>query len=287
MKAPRFELLEVLIAAAESKNFYEAARKVGLSQPAVSVKLKELESLAPVAVFSLEGKRKVLTHYGRALYEISRKQFIRLEEDYENLNRSYAQAESLTLRVGCRQEVFESIASRLRFPGKIEFIQLSGHESLVRLLDNRVDIAITYEVPDSLEIISKKLFDSTCNFCIHKRWLKNKKLNLELVEDSEFLRSVPCVLYQRDGHLLRDWIAHLNLSLDHLKPAMIVEDWRVIQTLIEQGSGYGVLPSFISARSTEVESFPLPLSILPKLPYYALFHKSLRRIEAFQKTLQF
>ena len=73
MSQVSFDLFKVLIAVAESKNFREAAEKLQISQPAVTFKLRELESTQPLPLFSLEGKRKVLTHFRRSLYELAKK----------------------------------------------------------------------------------------------------------------------------------------------------------------------------------------------------------------------
>ena len=67
------ELWNVLIAVSESRNFRAAAEKLRISQPAVSFKLKELERHLPLPLFQLEGRRKVLTHFGRALSEVAKR----------------------------------------------------------------------------------------------------------------------------------------------------------------------------------------------------------------------
>ena len=73
---PPLELLELLVAVAESRNLVEAAARVGLSQPAVSMKLKTLETQLPLPAFARHGKRKVLTHYGSELYLAARTQLV-------------------------------------------------------------------------------------------------------------------------------------------------------------------------------------------------------------------
>jgi DNA-binding transcriptional LysR family regulator len=287
METPRFELLEILVAAAESKNLYEAAGLVKLSQPAVSMKLKELEEQTPLPVFSIEGRRKVLTHYGRSLYEIAKNQVVRLAREYEELNRLYAEAKNLTLKVGCRRAVFECVAHKLKFDGRMEFVDLSGHNSVLKLLDRSIDIAISYERPDSAEIIGKKLFDSGCNFNVHKRWLHKKKLDLELVRSYDFLRSAPSLLYQAGGHLLRDWLEHIKMDFSNLQVAFVADDWQVIQRMVDHGAGYAIVPSYVIPQSLEVETIEIPASVLPKYHYYALFRKDLKRIQAFRKLLEF
>jgi DNA-binding transcriptional LysR family regulator len=240
MKVPGIELLEVLIAAAESRNLVQAAEKLKISQPAVSVKLKALNALAPLPLFSYEGKRKVLTHYGRELYKIAKLSQEQMFARYEDLNRRYASAENLTLKVGARRELFESLAQRLKFPGRVAFRSMTSAEAVHQLMDHKVDIAISYILPDSSDIVAKKTFESTAQFVVHKRLLKSKS-HRDLVRDRDFLLQTPCVLYHEDGHFLQEWTAHLDIPFEQLNVRGIAEDWRTVQSLVAEGWGYGVV----------------------------------------------
>ncbi len=288
MKTPPFELLQVLIAVAESKNFYEAAIRLKITQPSISHKMKQLESFMPMAIFQLQGKRKVLTHYGRSLYDVAIVQSNQLEKNIEQLHRQYADAEHLTLRIGGRPEVIDCMASAFNFAGKIEMLNLSSSEAVEKLRTHQIDIAISYIAPDSSEIIAKKLFQSSSHFRIHHKFLKvkNKKLSLDLVKDEIFLKQTPCIIYHKDGHMLKDWLKHLNLSLDMLKIVYVAEDWRTVQNLVDQGLGYALVPEYIQSHSQgAVQSIELPNQIMPKYTFYALYDKGLKKIEPFQKIL--
>lgn len=287
MKNPSIELYEVLIAAAESKNLFQAAEKLKISQPAVSVKLKELESQTPLPLFSFEGKRKVLTHYGRELYRIAKANQDSLAAGYEQLNRQYASAESLTLKVGARRELFETVAPLLKFGGKISFKSLSSAEAVENLLDHRVDIAISYILPDSPEIIAKKVIESSAKLVVHKKFLKGRSSAGKLIYDHDFLVETPCVLYQEDGHLLKEWVEHVKIPFENLKAHAVADDWRSIQALVDAGWGYGIVPSYVEASNKDIVSILMPNEVLPKFIFHALFNKNLRKIPAFKSILEF
>ncbi|MGZ3705177.1 MAG: LysR family transcriptional regulator, partial [Bdellovibrionota bacterium] len=95
-------LLKTLISVAESKSFQDAAKRLGISQPAVSFQLRQLEACVPMPLFYLSGKRKVLTHYGQALYETAKRQIDALGKSLEDLDRHYADPAKMTLRIGGR-----------------------------------------------------------------------------------------------------------------------------------------------------------------------------------------
>ncbi len=285
-KKVEFELLEVLVAAGESKNFYEAARKLGISQPAVSIKLKQLEERSPLPVFTLRGKKKILTHYGRELFDASKLQIESNEKAMESLNRKYYEAKKLVLRVGCRNEIFEAVASRLFFEGRTELCPLSSHEAALALLNHEVDIAISYERPDLPEVLSRRVLTSSAHFAVHSKYLNGKRLSLTIASEREFLTQTPCLIYQSDGHLLRDWLAHLKIDFSELRVLAVVQDWRTIQTLVDQGFGFGIVPSYLIFQSTEVRRVSLPKEVLPHFLFYASFYNDLKRIPAFARVLE-
>src|SRR4051794_33298155 len=97
-------LLKILIAFAESKSLVAASERLGITQPAVSQRLSRLQAGLPQPLYAFEGRRKVLTHYGRALYELAKENEAHLVQGLENLNRRYSSGSGLVMRVGGRKE---------------------------------------------------------------------------------------------------------------------------------------------------------------------------------------
>ena len=286
MKSPDPNHFRTFIAVAEAKNFLSAAEKLGISQAAVSFQLKELESKMPVPLFQLEGKRKVLTHYGRALYEVVRNQENEFAKKMENLNRLYASPHQLTLKVGGRSEVLQFISPRIQFEGKVEFVSLTGPTATEKLLNHEIDVAISAVLPDSTEMAAKKLFQSASVFIVHQKIHKGE-LTLDGIRDSEFLTQTPSILYQPDGHLIQDWLAPLKLKASDLNVRYIVQDWRSVERLVSEGMGYAIVPGYIESNSSSVLRMDLPASIMKRYQYYAIYEKALRKIPAFQDALNF
>ena len=285
IESVQFELLRVLIAAAESKNFYEAARRLGLSQPAVSMKLKLLEDRCPLPVFTLRGKKKILTLYGQELYAVSKQQLGSCAKGIESLNRKYLSAEKLTLRVGCRNEVFDAIAPSLLFEGRIELHPMSSHDAILALQSRKIDIAISYERPDLPEVLSKRVLTSSVHLIVHSKWLHGRHLDLKLASAPEFLTKTPSLIYQSDGHLLRDWLAHLGVLLPELKVAAIAQDWRTIQSLVDKGHGYGIVPSYVETHSGTIQRIELPKDVLSPFVFHATFYRDMKGVPAFRQVI--
>ncbi|MGZ3696431.1 MAG: substrate-binding domain-containing protein, partial [Bdellovibrionota bacterium] len=176
---------------------------------------------------------------------------------------------------------------KISFPGKIELIHTSSPEAIRRLQDHEIDIAISYQTPDSADIMAKKLFQSASFFVAHKSLLQKKKLDLELAKNGDFLRNAPCIVYHRSGHLLQDWIQHWGIPFGELNVRYVVEDWRLVKTLVDRGAGYALIPEYIHDFSSDVQRLELPARILPIYTFHALFERGLKRIQAFKEVLEF
>ena len=291
MVTPSFELLRILVAVSESKNLVEAAKKVGLSQPAVTAKLQQLESEVALPLFVREGRRKILTAYGRNLCELTRSEIARFERGFESVNRSYLTARHLTLKVGCRAAVFEHFAEKLLFAGKIEFIPITSHEAVLKLLDHTIDLAISYERPDSGEIIAKKAFDSYSKLVVHRKlarkYLPKQGEGERLLRDKLFLTEAPALSYDNENQLLRDVARAAGLGMGDLSVRLVSsQDWRLLQSLVDKGWGYAIVPNYIESSSSEVLSIRIPSEVRKPLPFYALFHREFLRVPAFKEIAQ-
>ena len=64
--------LQVFLAAAEAENFSAAARKLHLTQPAVSQQIQALEKRLELELFHRDGKRITLTEDGQAFVPMAR-----------------------------------------------------------------------------------------------------------------------------------------------------------------------------------------------------------------------
>lgn len=281
MNVPPFEWLECLLAAGDSKNLTEAASRIGLSQPALSVKLLRLEESVPVPLFQWDGRRKVLTPYGRALCEVVRKEQKDVVDGYVNVNRAYASPEHLTLKIACRAELFELVAPWFTFPGRILLDPISSPESIQRLLSHHVDVAVTHQVPESSEMTARSLVSSLVKVAVHQKWIQSK-LSPLMKKTGSLLKDVPCIVYDEAGHLLADWAKAAGLSFADLRVALVVKDWRLIRSLVEQGLGFALVPDYLKFSSANVETLLVPEDIVPRFTFYGVYSKSLKKIPGFQ-----
>src|SRR5437899_10221122 len=81
-KQNRFQQLRGFCYAASSKSVSKAAKRMNLSQPAVSQQIQSLESEMNVALFVRRGSKMELTHDGELLFQMANP----LVEQMENLD---------------------------------------------------------------------------------------------------------------------------------------------------------------------------------------------------------
>jgi DNA-binding transcriptional LysR family regulator len=283
----RLDLLKTFVVFSQSSSIMVAARKLGLSQPAVSVQLASLARALPHPLFTHEGRKKTLTHYGRALAEELARKLGALEKGLEQVNRMYSNAENLHIRIGARPELFARIAGHIRFPGSVEVIALGNTEAMAKLLSHDIDLAIAHDRPNLSTIHARRIFAESCRMVVHRDLIGGKKLTPERARDPEFLTKTPFLAYKADPPFLGDWLKPLGLQVSAIRIGRICEDWRGILKFAELGQGYTIIPRGFPSSTDELASLDLPTEIVPEVIFYAIFHEDLRRIPALKEYLKF
>ena len=100
--------LQVFRAVCESRSYSRAAEEMALSQPAVSLQMRQLEELLGQPLFDYQGRQLHLTAAAEALQAASRDLFARLARDFPGYAlrraRQITARGVLKYRVDCRSE---------------------------------------------------------------------------------------------------------------------------------------------------------------------------------------
>jgi len=158
------------------------------------VKTQGARAQQPLPLFSLEGKRKVSTHYGRSLYDwpkkVRRHSSAGLKTCIACCFGRFADS-----KIGGRTEVLQHMAPYLDFSAeKLLRRDLSREGHRAAPAPRKSDVAFTYIRPDSAELQAKRILQSKTHFAIHKI-CSRRKANSALIENPEFLLQTPCVAY--------------------------------------------------------------------------------------------
>lgn len=157
--------LEVFCEAARQLSFAAVAEALHLSQPAVSMQIRQLEDTAELALFEKVGRRKRLTEAGAKLFEHASRVLGELRDAEQSL-RALKGLAGGTITVGLVSTA-NNFAPRLlalfgqRHP-KIDVRFVVGNrETLVQLLrENQTDLAVMGRPPGEVETISEPLAEN-------------------------------------------------------------------------------------------------------------------------------
>lgn len=218
--ATKLRHLRLFLLIADSGGISAAARVAGLTQPAVSKSLSDLETLIGGALFHRLGRKLVLTDEGRRFARHARDAMASLDA----AARVMAVAEATTLSVGLLPTVsarfFPRVVSRFLEgrPTVTLAIETGSHPVLLRKLrDRHVDLMIGRmpEAPEMDGLEFELLYEEPIIAVVRA---DNPFARLPM---TQLLRQVPVVLPTRDSIIRRkvdDFLASLGLA--DLRPAV-------------------------------------------------------------------
>ncbi len=165
MKHATLHQLKVFEAAARHGSFTRAAEELFLTQPTVSMQVKQLTKAVGMPLFEQVGKRLYLTDAGRELLSTCRDIFDRLSQfEMTVANMKGVKQGQLRLAVVTTAKYF---VPRIlgpfcqRYPGIDISLQVTNHEQLIeRLNDNRDDLYILSQPPVDDDITCKPFLEN-------------------------------------------------------------------------------------------------------------------------------
>ena len=143
--------LKIFFEACNEKSFTKAAKKLYISQSAVSIQIKKLEHTLGLQLIERNSKNFKLTFAGKELFKMSQDVFERISR-MENEMKKILQYKKGKISIGATHNIGEPILPRImiefrkKFP-EIEFdLYIKNKESLVKhLKEGTVDIALMEE----------------------------------------------------------------------------------------------------------------------------------------------
>ncbi|MEN8166262.1 MAG: LysR family transcriptional regulator [Pseudomonadota bacterium] len=157
--------LQVFQSVAEHLNYTQAARSLHLSQPAVSMQVKQLEESIDLPLFEHVGKKIQLSEAGREVYQYSRTIFHTFEEMDEVLAALRGvEIGRLDIAVASTVNYFAPrlmAAFSRRYP-KIDLrLDVTNRQRLMELLHlNETDIVLMGQPPEDIDLVSEPFMEN-------------------------------------------------------------------------------------------------------------------------------
>jgi DNA-binding transcriptional LysR family regulator len=187
--------LRYLVAVAECLNFREASRKLHVSQPSLSIQIKQLEDEVGVRLFH-RSKRHVEITRGGEVFLITAREVLSMLERSSSAARQAQQGEVGTIRIGFVPNASFAIVPRLLEEIKkhlplvdVELKEWPEATQIRELQSGALDIGITHreKVPDSLEsmlLLRERLLLALPK---HHQAARKKAVNFDDVRDDLLL----------------------------------------------------------------------------------------------------
>ncbi|KRT56468.1 DNA-binding transcriptional regulator, LysR family [endosymbiont of Ridgeia piscesae] len=157
--------LKVFQAVAQHLNYTQAARSLHLSQPAVSMQVKQLEESVGLPLFEQMGKKIQLTEAGHEVSQYARTIFQTFEEMEEVLDAlKGAETGHLDIAVASTVNYFAPrllAAFHRHYPGIELRLNVTNRKCLMELLEaNETDIVLMGSPPEALDLESEPFMEN-------------------------------------------------------------------------------------------------------------------------------
>jgi DNA-binding transcriptional LysR family regulator len=256
-----FNQLRAFHQAAKYMNFTEAAKKLYITQPAVTAHIKLFEDFCNLKLFQKRGRKIYLTDEGKALYDYTRKIF-EYEKDIESLIDDLKELKRGMLRLGTSKTYaryfMPFLISNFRdaYPHiKIHLDEGSSLDMIHSLLDFKNEVAVIAKVEDNPDICFLPFSQEELVLILAPEHRLARKKSICLAE----LAKEPIILKER-GSATRKLVIAL-FDDNGISPEILMEtsNAEFIKQLVQRGDGV----SFIVGEAVAVELKEKKLASVP------------------------
>lgn len=155
-----FRQLTIFEAVARLQSFTRASEELHLTQPAVSMQIKQLEQSVGLPLFEQLGKRIYLTEAGQELYRYSRSitgELAELDQVFEEMRGLRRGRLSISVASTANYFVPRLLATFCqRHPGVTVSIDVTNRKQLIQhLLDNQTDLVVMGQPPADIDLAAE------------------------------------------------------------------------------------------------------------------------------------
>jgi len=279
-----FRQLEVFEAVARLLSYTQASKELHLSQPAVSMQIKQLEDNLGLPLFEKLGRKIYLTEAGREMYHYCRTIAQQLEEAEEVLEQLKGLKRGrLEVTVATTANAFATrmlAMFRKQHEGVTVSLDVTNREHLLRqLADNEKDIAIMGRPPQEADLVTEPFADNPLvvvaapDHPLAKMNSNEYVIPLYRLQDQTFV-----VREQGSGTrtAMQRFFAEHDMSISS---SMEMNENEAIKQSVQAGMGLGV----VSIHTIELELETNRLVILnvedfPIMRHWYLVHRKDKRL---------
>jgi DNA-binding transcriptional LysR family regulator len=274
--------LQVFEKVANHLNYSRAAEELCLSQPAVSMQIKQLEGHIGLPLFEQMGKKIFLTEAGRELHHYARsiaQQLTEMEAVFDEM-KGLGQGKLTISVVNTANYFTPRLLARFcqRYPEINVILQVANRDAVLKqLADNSTDLAIMGQPPKGLDLIAESFLDNPMVV------IAAPNHPLTAVKQVKFDQLAEQTFVSREqGSGTRSAMERVFAKYN-IQPriSMEMETNEAIKQAVQAGMGLGIL----SLHSIELELETGRLAMLnvehfPLLRHWFVAHRSNKRLSS-------
>lgn len=251
--------LQTLLKVAETKNYSKAAEELNLTQPAVSMHIKQLESEFNTKIFRRTNHNVELTNEGAIVVKYA----IRLSNIYENLLQSLKdnQLNIKRLTIGLTPSAESSIISRIlaKYSLEKEGLHITIISDTIKNLYNKLK---NFEI--DVAFVDGKILDEHLNYILLDTdslvlaVSNNNPLSKKKIISIEELKKEKLILRSESSgttELFETQLKSIGESLHNFEVTMQIDNIAMIKDLVRNNYGVSILAKSTCIRDIEKNHF--------------------------------
>ncbi len=259
-----------------------AAEELHLTQPAVSMQMKQLEEQIGVPLLEQKGRRLYLTEAGQELRGHAQR-FTAQTVELQSAMDQFRGVERGLLRIAVVSTANYFLPPLIaayteRYPGVRISLQVANRETvLAALADHRTDIAITGEPPEGVDLEAQQFMDNPLVMIAHPSHRLTKLAHVGL----ERLREERLVVREPGSGTRAAAERHFTeYKVDYLFGCELSSN-EAIKQAVQAGLGLGVVSLQTIELELETERLAvLPVESFPIIRHWFIVHRRDKRLSA-------
>lgn len=269
-KQNRLKQLRAFCHAAQTGSISEAAEKIFLSQPTVSLQIQALERELEIVLFERRGPKIRLTPEGEILFKLAQPLVEGMDKLHETFAAQQGLLESGELNIAAGESTILYILPRALkrftkdYPGiRIKLQNVTGgRDGLSRLRANEADFAVgsMLDVPDDILYKPLVTYSPALIVPLHHPLAEKQEINLKDISPYGLILPPPSLTTWR--------MVDLVFRQHELKFRTRLEagGWEVIKKYVEMGLGISIVTDVCLTGEEKLVKFPLD-EYFPKRTY--------------------
>lgn len=249
--------LSVFLVAAETENFSETARRLNLSQPAVSQQIQSLEKHLNVELFHRNGRNVSITEAGHSLIPMAR-EMVNLSKRIEETMWSLDGKVVGHLRIGCSttagKYILPHLSARFRqlHPDVHVTVEVSSRRSVInKLSEGKLHLAVSSARVPHKDLLYQDFFTDHVVLIVPAQhpWAQRGR-----VQPSDLLLADFIMREEASGtrQVMLEGLERHGITPDQLNIVMELGNAEAIEMAVEEGIGVAFVSRLAARRGLEL-----------------------------------